>query len=140
MNNLASTLHAQGELGAARALKEQVLEACRRLLGPEHPDTLTAMVNLASTLWAQGELGAARALKEQVLEACRRLLGPEHPDTTIAAWNYWLTLRAAGEQEAAARVFEECLRWLVERDAATLGVDQRKIRVMVADALRTFRG
>ncbi|MCL6507352.1 MAG: tetratricopeptide repeat protein, partial [Bryobacteraceae bacterium] len=83
---------------------------------------------------------AARALKEQVLEARRRLLGAEHPDTTIAAWNYWLTLRAAGEQEAAARVFEECLRWLVERDPATLGVDQRKIRVMVADALRTFRG
>ena len=132
--------YSSGDFRSARALEEQVLEARRRLLGPEHPDTLTAMVNLASTLWAQGELGAARALKEQVLEACRRLLGPEHPDTTIAAWNYWLTLRAAGEQEAAARVFEECLRWLVERDAATLGVDQRKIRVMVADALRTFRG
>ena len=42
MNNLADTLRAQGDLAGARALQERVLEARRRVLGEEHPDTLTA--------------------------------------------------------------------------------------------------
>jgi hypothetical protein len=39
MNNLAGTLHAQGELTGARELQEQVLAAFQRVLGDEHPDT-----------------------------------------------------------------------------------------------------
>jgi hypothetical protein len=128
MGNLALTLKAQGELKEARKLQEQVLDALRRLLGPEHPDTLAAMINLAATLHAQGELQAARALEEQALEVRRRRLGNRHPNTTIAAWNHWLTLRDIGEQAAAASVFEKYLRWLVERDPATLGAAQRQIR------------
>jgi bacterioferritin-associated ferredoxin len=77
MNNLAQTLGAQGDHGAGRKLEEQVLEARRRVLGEEHPDTLTAMNNLAQTLGAQGDHGAGRKLQEQVLEARRRVLGQE---------------------------------------------------------------
>jgi hypothetical protein len=73
MNNLASTLSAQGDLPGARALQERVLEARRRVLGEEHPDTLASMNNLALTLSAQGDLPGARALQERVLEACRRV-------------------------------------------------------------------
>lgn len=36
-----------GDLGGARGHQEAVLEALRRLLGDEHPDTLTARNNLA---------------------------------------------------------------------------------------------
>jgi hypothetical protein len=36
MNNLAQTLNAQGDLGGAQQLQEQVLAALRRLLGEEH--------------------------------------------------------------------------------------------------------
>ena len=42
MSNLAATLRAQGDLAGARALQEQVLEARRRVLGEEHPDTSPA--------------------------------------------------------------------------------------------------
>jgi hypothetical protein len=38
--DLAGTLKAQGDLGALAAHQEPVLEAMRRLLGDEHPDTL----------------------------------------------------------------------------------------------------
>ena len=38
-----------------------------RVLGKEHPDTLTAMSNLALTLSAQGDHAEARGLEEQVL-------------------------------------------------------------------------
>jgi hypothetical protein len=38
------------ELGEARRLQEEVLEARTRMFGPEHPDTLRAQRNLAITL------------------------------------------------------------------------------------------
>ena len=60
MNNLAQTLQAQGDLPGARKIQEQVLDASRRVLGGEHPDTLTSMNNLAGTLEAQGDLPGAR--------------------------------------------------------------------------------
>ena len=39
---------AQGDLNGARELYEKVLEISRRILGEEHPDTLTSMNNLAA--------------------------------------------------------------------------------------------
>ncbi|MEX2260329.1 MAG: toll/interleukin-1 receptor domain-containing protein, partial [Bryobacteraceae bacterium] len=59
----------RGSYSGARKLFDQVLEARRRLLGEEHPDTLWAMNNLAQTRQAQGDLAGARKLQEQVLEA-----------------------------------------------------------------------
>jgi hypothetical protein len=47
MNNLAIVLYALGEVVAARELDEKVLAVRRRVLGEEHPDTLTSMNNLA---------------------------------------------------------------------------------------------
>ena len=51
----------------------------RRVLGEEHPDTLTSMNNLAETLRAQGDHDGARQLQERVLEVRTRVLGEEHP-------------------------------------------------------------
>jgi hypothetical protein len=47
MNNLASTLRAQGDLPGALVLQQKVLEVSERVLGPEHPNTLASMNNLA---------------------------------------------------------------------------------------------
>ena len=60
MAGLAVTLYRQGDLTGAQKLQEQLLEARRRLLGEEHPDTLGAMINLAGTLFKQGDLTGAR--------------------------------------------------------------------------------
>jgi tetratricopeptide (TPR) repeat protein len=105
----------RGAYDVSRNLYEQVLRACRRLLGEEHPDTLTAMNNLAQTvkaqgdlgtLYAQGDLAGARGLQEQVLEVSHRLLGEEHPDTLRAMGNLAGTLKAQGDL-AGARGLEE---------------------------------
>jgi hypothetical protein len=64
-----------------------VLEARSRVLGPEHPDTLTALTarsNLAVLLFEQGEVDGARRHAEVVLEGRRRVLGDSHPDTRTA--------------------------------------------------------
>ena len=99
----------QGSYQSARKLEEQVLEARRRVLGQEHPNTLTAMNNLAQTLGAQGDHAAARKLEEQVLEARRRVLGQEHPDTLTAMNNLAQTLGAQGDHAAARKLQEQVL-------------------------------
>ena len=60
---------------------EQVLEASKRSLGEEHPDTLRSMNNLAISYSDLGRRNEAVELREQVLEASKRSLGEEHPDT-----------------------------------------------------------
>jgi hypothetical protein len=101
-----------------------------------HPDTLTARNNLAQTLKAQGDLAGVRQHEEQVLEARRRLLGEEHPATSISAWWLCVTLHGLGDQEKAQAVLKRDLLWLLDRDPATLGADQRKAREYVAQVVK----
>ncbi len=72
---LALALRETGDYARARRIQEQVVEASRRLLGEEHPDTLTAMSGLADNVISAGDLAGARNLEEQVVETRRRLLG-----------------------------------------------------------------
>jgi hypothetical protein len=62
-------------------LAAATLTDSRRLLGAEHPNTLTSGNNLASAYRAAGRLDEAIPLFEQILTDRRRLLGAEHPDT-----------------------------------------------------------
>ncbi len=99
----------RADYDSARKLQEQVLAASRRLLGEEHPDTLTAMNNLAQTLNAQGDLAGARKLEEQALAASRRLPGEEHPDTLRAMNNLAQMLKAQGDLAGARKLQEQVL-------------------------------
>ena len=68
MGNLASTYWNQGRWNEAEQLEVQVMEMTKKLLGAEHPDTLTTMGNLASTYWNQGRWNEAEQLEVQVME------------------------------------------------------------------------
>ena len=57
MSNLASALREQGDLAGARKLQEETLAIQRRVLGPEHPDTLNSMNNLGDTRAGAGRPG-----------------------------------------------------------------------------------
>ena len=100
---------ARGAYASARTLYERELGFSLRVLGEEHPDTLTARLSLAGTLHAQGDLAGARQHEEQVLEARRRLLGEEHPDTLTARNNLALTMHAQGDLTGARKLEEEGL-------------------------------
>ena len=80
MANLAGTLGAQGDHVAARRLKERVLEVRTRVLGEEHPDTLTSMGNLAITLRDQVEREQSLRLFRTCLGGSRKVLGDTDPD------------------------------------------------------------
>ena len=99
----------RGAYTSARELQEKVLEISRRILGEEHPDTLTSMNNLADTLRVQGDLNGARELHEKVLEIRRRILGEEHPDTLTSMNNLADTLRDQGDLNGARGLQEKVL-------------------------------
>jgi Flp pilus assembly protein TadD len=121
---LGNLAYAQGDLPGARKIQEQVLDASRRVLGEEHPDTLTSMNNLALTLWYQGDLAGARKIQEQELVICRRVLGEEHPDTLTSMNNLAETLRVQGDLPGARKIHEQelviCRRVLGEEHPDTL--------------------
>ena len=62
MCDLASLLHAQGELDEAELLYREELAGCRRALGDEHEDTLVSINDLAVVLAAHDKCDAAEPL------------------------------------------------------------------------------
>jgi hypothetical protein len=79
------------QTGEARDQLAVLLPIDERVLGPEHPETLTARCNLA--LWT-GEAGDAAGARDQfaaLLPLTARVLGLAHPSTVIAraSLTYW---------------------------------------------------
>ncbi len=97
---------ASGRSGAVQEILEEQLLVRRRVLGEEHPGTLSSMRFLATTLRAQGDAGGARGLQEQALEVCRRVLGEEHPDTLTSMNDLAETRRALGDAQGARQLHE----------------------------------
>jgi hypothetical protein len=68
-------------LKEAEALFLHVLEKRKRVLGPEHPDTLASMSNLATTWRSLGSNVRASVMMRECSELRRNLLGSNHPAT-----------------------------------------------------------
>ena len=60
-----------------------MLSDYQRILGDDHPQTLTARSNLASAYQLVGDLARAIPLHEHVLSDYQRILGDDHPDTQM---------------------------------------------------------
>ena len=104
----------------------------RRLLGRNTRITLHgASQSGRATYMRKGDLAGAQ-LSEQVLAARRRLLGPESSRHFSLRLESVRTLQTWVSAAAARAVLERDLLWLLDRDPATLGADQRKIREYVA--------
>jgi tetratricopeptide (TPR) repeat protein len=71
-NSLASVYTSQGQWAKAEELEVQVLETRKRVLGLEHPDTLTSISNLALMYRDQGRWAKAEELQVQVTEIRKR--------------------------------------------------------------------
>ncbi len=110
---------------AARTVAEQLLDRCRSILGPDHPDTLTAASTLIRALVSLGEAQPARALGEDTLQRCHRVLGPDHLTTLTAA----------------AALTRALVELVAEEPARALGQDtlQRCRRVLGPDHPTTLR-
>jgi hypothetical protein len=67
------------------------METTKRVLGAEHPDTLTSMINFAHTWKSQGQHQVTLTLSEDCVLLRRRVLSPDHPFTlsSLAVLNQW---------------------------------------------------
>jgi tetratricopeptide (TPR) repeat protein len=106
---LATALNGQGRNAEAETMHREVLVVQRRVLGQEHPDTLTTAGNLASSLDSQGRYSEAESLYREVLVVQRRVLGPEHPDTLTTAGNLASSLDDQGRCSEAETMHREVL-------------------------------
>jgi len=112
MANLASTYRNQGRWKEAEELEVRVIETRKRVLGAEHPSTLTSMANLALMYKDQGRWKEAENLEVQVKETSLRVLGKEHPSTltiksnlasTYAYQGWWKEAEYLGVQVIETR-------------------------------------
>ena len=60
---------------------EGLLPDMARVLGPDHPHTLTTRGNLANAHRQAGNVSTAITMYEALLAGRTRILGPDHPDT-----------------------------------------------------------
>ncbi|PVH68835.1 TPR-like protein [Cadophora sp. DSE1049] len=102
----------------------EVVERRKRVLGPEHPDTLSSTANLASTYSNQGRWKEAEELEVQIMETFIRELGRQHPSTLTSMGNLGSTYRRQG-------------RWKEAEDLEVQVVETRK-RVLGQEHLDTL--
>ncbi|KAB5515378.1 hypothetical protein GE09DRAFT_1231411 [Coniochaeta sp. 2T2.1] len=127
----ASLLHSaagyfdyQGQRKAAEGFLVEATKVWRKLLGEEHPDTLTSMGNLALTYSNQGRWKESEELDAQVMEVSKRVLGEEHPSTLTSMANlastYWNQGRWKEAESLQAEELDICSRVLGEEHPDTL--------------------
>ncbi len=98
-----------GEYAAARQLNEDTLTRYRRVLGDDHPATLSSANNLALTLRDLGEHAAARQLNGDTPDPATAGVW-RRPHRHPRSANYLTAdLRAVGEHAAARELNEDTL-------------------------------
>jgi hypothetical protein len=108
--------------GRYNEAEKQFVEAYKtdkKVLGQEHPDTLTSMGNLASTYWNQGRWKEAEDLEVLAMETRERVLGQEHPDTLTSMANLAWIWKSQDQHDKSLELMVTCVR-LQEK---ILGID-----------------
>ncbi|KAH8733178.1 kinesin light chain 1 [Phaeosphaeriaceae sp. PMI808] len=99
----------RGKYEEAEVMNRRELECAKKVLGPEHPDTLTSMGNLALVLDNQGKYEEAEAMNRQTLARREKVLGPEHPSTLTSMSNLAGVLDNQGKYEEAEAINRQTL-------------------------------
>ncbi|KAF1937469.1 hypothetical protein EJ02DRAFT_505995 [Clathrospora elynae] len=82
-------------------MNRKTLARKERVLGPEHPDTLTSMSNLAGVLDSQSKYEEAELMNRQTLARKEMVLGLEHPSTLTNMNNLARVLESQGKYDEA---------------------------------------
>ena len=102
-SNFALVLKENGDLNNAEQLVAQVIDMRKKLLGAEHPATLTSMAILANTYRDQGRWDEAELLFSHVYNLNLQL-GAENPDTLTSKENQASTYRDQGRWNDAEQL------------------------------------
>ena len=99
----------RGQYRETEPLWNSALAMCERVLGPEHPETLSTVNNLAELYRNQGKYELAGPLYQRALEARERVLGSEHPDTLSTVNSLAILYSVQGKHELAESLFQRAL-------------------------------
>lgn len=125
---------AKKRLDAVEKLHRDTLEAQRRSLGPDHPDTLRTLGDLASTLVAEDRLAEAETLQRSKLETQQRVLGAEHQDTLQSMSRLAIIVFSQGRLDEAERLQRQTL----EGRRRVLGTSHPDTLLSMGELANTF--
>ena len=78
-------------------MEREVLAVKQRVLGADHPSTLTTAGDLASSFSRQGKYDEAEKMEREVLAVRKQVLGADHSDTLSTAGNLARSLNRQGK-------------------------------------------
>ena len=111
-----------GQYQTAKPLQEAALSTRRRVLGDDHPDTLSSINDMGELLMSQAKFEEAETLIAEALEKRRRTLGDDHPDTLQSMSHFGTVLQARGRVDESEPYHREAL----ERRRRVLGEEHPK--------------
>ncbi|MGW7724997.1 tetratricopeptide repeat protein [Streptomyces canus] len=103
------SLGQSGQVTAAIAYFQGLTRTNHELLGPDHPDTLTARHHLANWQGEAGNVEEAVVAFANLLADRERVLGPDDPETLSARGNLASWRGIAGDVEGAVAAYAELL-------------------------------
>jgi Tetratricopeptide repeat len=109
----------QGKYREAEQMHQEVVEVTERVLGKEHPDTLTRMNNLASVLSDQRQYEKAAEIQVVVVVGFLRIFGSEHPNsrrcmnTLLTIWEFQ-GIEENAVEEALLQLFERAVNRTIQ--------------------------
>ncbi|GAA2815614.1 tetratricopeptide repeat protein [Streptomyces showdoensis] len=106
LDRAATYARGQGAPALTVPTFQRALAARERVLGQDHPSTLSSRNNLAGAYEYAGDLGRAIPLYEATVADFVRVLGPDHPDTLAARNNLAGAYESAGDSGRAVPLHE----------------------------------
>lgn len=116
LRHLAAMRRKAGDHHGALAAADEALNGLKSRYGPDHVETLAAVLSKSIDLRHLGTIGSATSLALDTWERYRRSLGDEHPHTLSAAVNVAILRRLTGDPQGAR-----------ELDDATLSAFRRRL-------------
>ncbi|KAK4680131.1 hypothetical protein QC764_0041900 [Podospora pseudoanserina] len=110
LSKVGQSFYNLGKYKEAEQMHRQTLQLREKVLGKEHPDTLTSMSNLASVLVSQGKYEEADQMNRQTLQLQEKVLGKEHPNTLTSRNNLAHVLKSQGKYEEAEQMLRQTLQ------------------------------
>ena len=103
-DNFALVMSENGDWKNAEQFQVQVMDMRKKLLGPEHLDTLMSMDKLACTYINQGKWNEAEELTAHVIDMKKNLLGPDNPHTITSMGNMAIIYSKQGKWNEAEQL------------------------------------
>jgi len=121
---LARILSEENRLTEAESLMQQTLDIQRRVLGPDHPETLKSMDSLATVMNGEGRYSDAAKLERETLDVQRRVLAPDNPDAAVVEYNLACNLAHLGQKDEALTLLHHAIEHgLLAASMAHIGDD-----------------